>query len=90
MCLQDYGLNNYSLKKQTQLEITQNEQGLRYERNEEKLVKNLNTNISCPFCPNSRLFQEKVKIVPLQKGIPNLAYALSGVSMVLDLATAYG
>ena len=36
---------------------------------------------------NSRLFQKKVKIVSLQKSIPNLAYTLSGVSVVLDLAT---
>ena len=40
------------------------------------------------FCPNSHLFQKKVKIVSLQKGIPNLAYTLSGVSVVLDLAMA--
>ena len=36
----------------------------------------------------SRLFQEKVKIISLQKGISNLAYTQSGVSVVLDLATA--
>ena len=41
-----------------------------------------------PTCLNSCLFQKKVKVVSLQKGIPNLAYTLSGVSMVLDLATA--
>ena len=38
--------------------------------------------------PNSHLFQEKVKIISLPQGIPTLAYTLSGVSMVLDLATA--
>ena len=37
--------------------------------------------------PQLSLFQEKVKIVSLQKCIPNLAYTLSGVSVVLDLAT---
>ena len=36
----------------------------------------------------SRLFQKRVNIISLQKGIPNLAYTLSGVSVVLDLATA--
>ena len=37
---------------------------------------------------NSHLFQEKFQMVSLQKGIPNLAYTLSGVSIVLDLAIA--
>ena len=30
----------------------------------------------------------KVKIVSVQKGFPNLAYTLPGVSMVLDLRAA--
>ena len=32
-------------------------------------------------------FQKKIKIVFLQQCIPNLAYTLSSVSVVLDLAT---
>ena len=36
--------------------------------------------------PNSCLFQKKVEIISLQKGFPNLAYTLSGVSVVLDFA----
>ena len=40
------------------------------------------------FAPNSRLFQKKVNFVSLQKGFANLAYTLSSVSVVLDLATA--
>ena len=32
--------------------------------------------------------QKKLKIIYLQEGFPNLTYTLSGVSVVLDLATA--
>ena len=38
--------------------------------------------------PSLACFRKKVKIVSLQRGFPNLAYTLSGVSVVLDLATA--
>ena len=38
--------------------------------------------------PNSHLFQKKVKIVSLQKGISNFAYTHSGITVMVDLETA--
>ena len=38
--------------------------------------------------PTLACFRKRLKIISLQKGISNLAYTLSAVSVVLDLATA--
>ena len=37
--------------------------------------------------PTLACFEKKVKIISLQKRFPNLAYTLSGISVLLDKAT---
>ena len=37
-----------------------------------------------PFAPTLTCFRKRLKLYPFKKGIPNLAFTLSGVSVVLD------